>query len=74
MRLGSKPAQPVAPLANIGPRGAKRRRRLGLLALGVAVAAAAALRQVGAAPWVAALLLPLYWGAGLGVFQAQAKT
>ncbi len=61
-------------IANIGPRGQRRRMRLGITAFGVAGVLAVALVGLDA-PRVARLgvVLPL-WIAGLGVFQARDKT
>ena len=64
----------MAPAANIGPSGVRRRRRLALLALGVGIAGAFALRLGGSPTWSGVVLLPVYWGAGLGLFQAREKT
>jgi hypothetical protein len=62
------------PVANIGREGIARRRGIGLMALAVAVAAALALRLAGAPSWAGILLLPVYWAAGIGLFQAREKT
>jgi len=62
------------PVANIGPRGRRRRFGLGLIALGSGAILAAALMAV-AVPrgWRLVVFLPL-WVAALGVFQARDKT
>ena len=64
----------MAPAANIGPSGVRRRRRLGLLALGVGIAGAFALRLAGTPALSRVVLFPAYWGAGVGLFQAREKT
>ena len=64
----------MSELTNIGPRGVRRRARLG--ALGFAAAGIVlVLQTVRDVPigWAAALA-PLLWLAGLGVFQARGKT
>lgn len=60
--------------ANIGPRQIRRRRKMGIVAAAVAVAALALLLYVEA-PRVARLILfaPL-WLAALGFLQAREKT
>jgi hypothetical protein len=61
-------------LPNIGPAGRRRRHRGGLVTFAVALAVAAALLATRAArPWRLALL-PLFWAAAVGVFQAREKT
>jgi hypothetical protein len=64
----------MSTIANIGPRGRRERLRLGIAVLLAALAVAAVMVL-----WLPArgprafLMLPL-WVAGLGVFQARAKT
>jgi hypothetical protein len=61
-------------VANIGPRGRKRRLSFGLIAFGISVGAAYWLIASGAPPrWRLALFLPLFLAA-LGYFQARDKT
>jgi len=63
-------------VANIGPRGRKRRLSFGLIAFGISVIAAYWLIASGAPPpprWRLALFLPLFVAA-LGYFQARDKT
>jgi len=64
----------MAEFGNIGPRGVRRRARLG--ALSFAVAAGLFVVQIARdvpIPWTLALA-PILWLAGLGVFQARGKT
>ena len=61
-------------IPNIGPGERKKRNAFAVIALGLSVAAGAALIGTGAArAWRLGLLLPL-WVAGLGYFQAREKT
>jgi hypothetical protein len=61
-------------IPNIGPRGQRQRMTFGLLALGAALLLGIVLFVIGAPrAWRAVLFAPL-WLAGLGVFQARAKT
>jgi hypothetical protein len=61
-------------VANIGPRGRRRRLRFGLIAFAASVALGAALLAADVAPrWRLTLALPLFLAA-LGYFQARAKT
>lgn len=63
-----------ARVANIGPRGRKRRLGFGLVAFGISAVAAAWLIAGGASPrWRLALFLPLFVAA-LGYFQARDRT
>ncbi|HXV86522.1 MAG TPA: hypothetical protein VD793_07475 [Gemmatimonadales bacterium] len=71
---GPQIAQAGPLVTNIGVAGTRRRARLGLLALGAALLAGVALRLSGAPAWWVLGLAPLYWGAGLGLFQAKEKT
>jgi len=59
---------------NLGPRGVRRRARLGALGLGAA-GVALVVQVVLDAPVTWTLGLgPLLWVGGLGVFQAREKT
>jgi hypothetical protein len=59
---------------NIGPAGRRRRYRGGVVTFAVALAVATALVAAGVGrPW-RLFLLPLFWAAALGVFQAREKT
>lgn len=75
----SRDRQPVAVseecVPNIGERGRSRRRRNGLIALGLAATLAVWARSRGTVDWwVWLLLAALYAYAMLGVFQAHEKT
>ena len=60
--------------ANIGPRGRRKRRLLGIVSLTVAVAAAFVLVAFGAPRWARLVLFFPLWMAGLGLLQAREKT
>ena len=61
-------------IANIGPRGRRRRRFLGWVALGVGLVLAGLLFTRDAPRmWRLALVLPL-WAAALGLLQARERT
>ena len=64
----------MSAMANIGPRGIRRRRAMGAagLAAGVLLAAALTIRGLPIA-WMAAVA-PLFWLGSLGILQAGAKT
>ena len=65
---------PAVCVANLTPAGRRRRLALGVVLLGVALAAAAVLVALGAPrPLRLALFVP-YWIAALGLFQARAHT
>jgi hypothetical protein len=61
-------------IPNIGPRGQRQRLVFGLTFWTVAVALTAGLFILGAPRWSRAIVFLPLWLAGLGVFQAQAKT
>lgn len=61
-------------IPNIGPRGQQQRVRFGLFALGLAVVLGAALLAFHAPRLSRAIVFLPLWLAGLGVFQARAKT
>jgi len=64
----------TACIANIGPRGRRRRRLLGVTALGVSLVLAGVLFTLGAPPlWRLGLVLPL-WLAARGLLQARERT
>ncbi len=66
--------EPLACVANIGPRERRRRLRFGVAMLGAGTAGEVLLLVFGAArPWRLFLLLPFAAGAS-GVFQAREKT
>ena len=59
---------------NIGPLGQRRRMRFGVRGLALGALLAAGLVAAGVArPW-RLLLLPFFWTAATGVFQAREKT
>jgi hypothetical protein len=60
--------------ANIGPRGRRKRRLLGIVSLTVAVGAAFVLVAFGAPRWSRVVVFFPLWMAGLGLLQARAKT
>lgn len=61
-------------IPNIGPRGMRTRRRLGVTALATGAALVAGLVIVGAArPWRLAVF-PVFWLGSVGWFQAREKT
>jgi hypothetical protein len=61
-------------IPNIGPLGRQRRMRSGLWLLAVgAVVSGALVAWGGARPW-RLLILPVFWAAATGVFQAREKT
>jgi hypothetical protein len=61
-------------MPNIGPRGRKRRLRLGLIGLAAGVVVGVSLLVAGVPRgWRCMAFLPL-WVGWLGVFQARAKT
>jgi uncharacterized membrane protein (UPF0136 family) len=65
---------PTVCVANVTPAGRRRRLALGVVLLGVALAAAAVLVALGAPrPLRLALFVPCWLGA-LGLFQAWAHT
>lgn len=59
---------------NLGPRQTHRRLALGAVMLLVGVAGLIALLATGAPRWSRLSLLVPFWAAGLGLFQARAKT
>lgn len=59
---------------NIGPRGQRRRLRLGVIAFGAAVVAGGVLFALDAPSVWRLALFPLLWGAALGFFQARDRT
>ena len=61
-------------IPNIGPRGRRRRLRMGLMSLGAAVLLAVGIFALGAPrAWRLTLFVPVWIGA-LGIFQALDKT
>jgi hypothetical protein len=64
----------VPDLANIGPRGIRIRALQGALALAAALALPVIQAARGSPPVWALGCAPLFWLAGLGIFQARAKT
>ena len=61
-------------IPNIGPRGQRQRRTLGLVSLAVAVLLAGVLVAAGVPrAWRAVVFVPL-WLSALGFFQAREKT
>jgi len=59
---------------NIGPREQRKRLVMGVVMLALGAGSAVALVAAGApVSWRLGLFLP-FWVAGLGVFQARAKT
>jgi hypothetical protein len=59
---------------NIGPRGIRRRRVLGAIALAAGVLVAVGLTVRGSRlPWLVSAM-PFFWLGSLGVLQARAKT
>ena len=61
-------------IPNIGPRGIRTRRRLGVTALATGAALGALLVVTGAArPWRLAVF-PVFWLGALGWLQARQKT
>jgi len=61
-------------VTNIGPRGVRRRRTLGVVGLAAGAGISAAGILLSWAPWVRATAVLPYWLGFLGVFQARAKT
>lgn len=64
----------MSTLANIGPRGVRRRQRLGMAGLAAGVVAAVLLILRQAPLWHILVTAPLFWAASLGLLQARAKT
>lgn len=75
--MGASPP-PVASeevcLANIGVRGQRLRRNVGLAAAAVGLLAAVLLELTSASPIFRLGLLVPFWVAGIGLFQARDKT
>ena len=61
-------------VANIGPRGRRRRVLLGAAALAVGVAILALLLMLGVDRGWRALLVVPFWAGALGILQARAHT
>ncbi len=61
-------------VANIGPRGRRRRALLGVAALAAGVAILALLLMLGVDRGWRALLVVPFWVGALGVLQARAHT
>lgn len=61
-------------VANIGPRGCRRRVLLGAAALAAGVAILALLLALGVDRGWRALLVVPFWAGALGIFQARAHT
>lgn len=61
-------------LANIGARGRRLRRNVGLVAAAVGLLAAVLLELANVAAIVRLGLLVPFWVAGIGLFQAHDKT
>lgn len=59
---------------NIGPRGIRRRRVIGLACLALALWSGSRLAAADALPQQYLSLAPLLFGAALGWFQAKEKT
>jgi hypothetical protein len=59
---------------NIGPRGIRRRRTLGITALLAGLVLLVILRVLGAGLAWTLLTFPLFWTAGIGFLQAREKT
>jgi len=69
---GTEVAEACVP--NMGPLGQRRRMRLGVQGLAFSALVAAGLVASGVGrPW-RLLVLPLFWAAATGVFQAREKT
>ena len=65
---------PAGHLANIGPRGRRRRLVIGAAAIGVGLVALLALLLSGVdRSWRVALVVP-FWAGALGILQAQGHT
>ena len=60
--------------ANIGPRGCARRRRIGLVAFAIAIAALAILWALGAGQAPRVALFAPFWVGALGLSQARHRT
>lgn len=60
--------------ANIGPRGLRKRRVLGIVSLTVAVGVAFLLVALDAPRWSRLVVFFPLWMAGLGLLQAREKT
>jgi hypothetical protein len=65
---------PTRPLANIGPRGQRQRRRFGLVALVLALVVIAGTGAVGISPLWRLGAFPLLWFGAIGLLQARART
>src|SRR5256885_1731646 len=61
-------------LANIGPRGQRRRRMAGLIGVALTAALIVALYQIDASRWWRLAGFPLIWFGALGMMQAHAQT
>ena len=61
-------------IANIGPRGRRRRALLGVAALAAGVAILALLLMLGVDRGWRALLVVPFWAGALGILQARAHT
>ena len=74
MSANTRPAAAEACIPNIGPRGRERRMRFGVRLFAVGAVASGALVASGLArPW-RLLILPIFWAAATGIFQAREKT
>ena len=60
--------------ANIGPREARKRRLMGIVALGAGVGLAFIAVVLGTPRWARVIVFFPVWIAGLGLFQAREKT
>jgi hypothetical protein len=59
---------------NIGPREVRKRRLMGIVALGAGVGLAFISVVLGTPRWARVLVFFPIWIAGLGLFQAREKT
>jgi hypothetical protein len=61
-------------LPNIGPRERRKRLQFGLLALAGGLFLTGVLVAVSAHPLLRLGLFPVFWSAGVGIFQSREKT